>query len=232
MTDFVFPAIAIPSVEVVGSRQRFPVRRIFCVGRNYAEHAREMGGAPPEAPIFFTKPADAIVPNGASVPYPSRTSNLHHEVELVVAIGRAGRDIQLGHALEHVWGYAVGNDLTRRDQQAAAKKAGGPWDIAKGFDASAPISAIRRVSPDDPHSHVTRGRIWLQVNGEMRQESDVSEMIWKVPELIAELSVYFELRAGDLLYTGTPAGVGALQPGARIECGVEGLEVLRNTISS
>jgi fumarylpyruvate hydrolase len=216
-TDFVFQPSPTPSVAIIGSQQRFPVHRIYCVGRNYADHALEMGADPKsEPPVFFTKPADAVVPNGADIPYPPRTQNLHHEVELVVAIGASG-----------IFGYAVGNDLTRRDLQGAAKKKGHPWDTGKAFDASAPISAIRPVS----QGHIERGRIWLTVNGESRQTSDVREMIWSVPDIIAELSTLFELKAGDLIYTGTPAGVGPLQPGDLIECGVEGLETLRNRIS-
>jgi fumarylpyruvate hydrolase len=202
------------------------VHRIYCVGRNYADHVREMGSDLKEPPVFFTKPADAIVPSGTAVPYPPRTTNFHHEVELVVAIGSPGRNIDAQKALTHVFGYAVGNDLTRRDLQAAAKKAGSPWDTSKGFDASAPIAAIRPAS----QGHVERGRIWLSVNGEMRQQSDVAEMIWRVPEIIAELSTLFELRAGDLIYTGTPAGVGALKAGDKIECGIDGLETLRTPI--
>jgi fumarylpyruvate hydrolase len=225
--EFVFAPAPIPSVAVRGTAQRFPVHRIYCVGRNYADHAREMGSDPKvESPVFFTKPADAIVPSGAPVSYPSRTENLHHEVELVVAIGRAGRTITAAHAREYIFGYAVGNDLTRRDLQGASKKKGLPWDTGKGFDASAPISVIRPVSL----GHVERGRIWLSVNGETRQQSDVSEMIWSVPEVIAELSTFFELKAGDLIYTGTPAGVGPVKPGDRMECGIDGLETLSNTI--
>jgi fumarylpyruvate hydrolase len=228
MTEFVFVPPPIPSVKIAGTGQRFPVHRIYCVGRNYAEHAREMGSDPKvEPPVFFTKPADAIVPSGAAIPYPPRTENLHYEVELVVAIGGSGRNIAAGQAHGHIFGYAVGNDLTRRDLQGASKKKGLPWDTGKAFDASAPIAAIRPASL----GHVERGRIWLSVNGETRQQSDVSEMIWGVPEIIAELSTLFELRAGDLIYTGTPAGVGPLEPGDQIECGVEGLEILRNTIT-
>ena len=227
-TEFVFLPPPIPTVEIAGTEQRFPVHRIYCVGRNYAEHAREMGSDPKvEPPVFFTKPADAIIPGGAAIPYPPRTENLHYEVELVVAIGSAGRNIAAGQARGHIFGYAVGNDLTRRDLQGASKKKGLPWDTGKAFDASAPIGAIRPVSL----GHVEHGRIWLSVNGETRQQSDVSEMIWGVPEIIAELSTLFELKAGDLIYTGTPAGVGPLKPGDQIECGVEGLEILRNTIT-
>jgi fumarylpyruvate hydrolase len=227
MIDFAFPPPAMPSVAVAGSTQRFPVHRIYCVGRNYAEHVREMGGdTAREAPVFFTKPADAVMANDATIPYPPRTSNLHHEIELVVAIGRAGRDIHKDRALEHVFGYAVGNDLTRRDLQAASKQKGLPWDTSKGFDCSAPVSTIRPAS----QGHLSQGRIWLAVNGQKRQESDLAEMIWTVPEMLAELSTLFELKPGDLVFTGTPAGVGALKPGDRIEGGIDGLEVLRNTI--
>jgi fumarylpyruvate hydrolase len=227
--EFVFLPPATPAVGIAGTNQRFPVHRIYCVGRNYADHAREMGSDPKvEPPVFFCKPADAIVANGGEVPFPSRTDNFHYEVELVIAIGGAGRNIAAAQALGHVFGYAVGNDLTRRDLQAAAKKKGTPWDSAKGFDGSAPIGAIRPASL----GHIERGRIWLSLNGETRQQSDVSEMIWSVPEIIAELSRFFELKAGDLIYTGTPAGVGPLKPGDRLECGVDGLEVLRNTIGA
>jgi len=217
-----------PTVEVAGSTARFPVHRIYCVGRNYAAHAREMGMDPErEPPFFFTKPADAVVPNGASVPYPPRTSNLHHEIELVVAIGEGGTDIPVANALAHVFGYAVGNDLTRRDLQAAARNDGRPWDVAKGFDHSAPLSAIRRVADG---GHPESGAIWLEVNGEARQRADLAEMIWGVPEIIAELSTYFELRPGDLVFTGTPAGVGPLQRGDSLVGGIDGLDTLRTTI--
>jgi fumarylpyruvate hydrolase len=226
MSEFVFAPPAVPAVTVAGSTQRFPVRRIYCVGLNYADHIREMGAAP-TPPVFFMKPADAIVANGAAVPYPPASENFHYEIELVVAIGRAGRDIGASRALEHVFGYAAGNDLTRRDLQKAAKDRGDPWDTSKGFDYSAPVAAIRPVSA----GHVTRGRIWLSVNGTLRQESDISRMIWDVPHIIAALSKLYELRPGDLIFTGTPAGVGPVKPGDRLEGGVEGLEVLRNTIA-
>lgn len=217
-----------PSVEVTGSQHRFPVHRIYCVARNYAAHAREMGSDPErEPPCFFSKPADAVVPNGAAVSYPPRTSNLHHEIELVVAIGSAGRNIELAAALDHVFGYAVGNDLTRRDLQAEAKSKGMPWDVSKGFDASAPISAIR---PAADLGHPRSGRIWLEVNGQPRQDADLAEMIWNVAEVVAELSTYFELRAGDLIFTGTPAGVGPLVRGDTVVGGIDGLETLRTVI--
>jgi fumarylpyruvate hydrolase len=225
---YVIPAPAQTSVEVAGSSERFPVHRIYCVGRNYAAHAREMGMDPErEPPFFFSKPADAIVPNGAPVPYPPRTGNLHHEIELVVAIGTGGRDIPLADALAHVFGYAVGNDLTRRDLQFAAREKGQPWDISKGFDRSAPVSAIRRAAEV---GHLERGRIWIEVNGERRQQADLSEMIWSVPEIVAELSTLFDLAPGDLIFTGTPAGVGPLQRGDSLVGGIDGLETLRTTI--
>jgi fumarylpyruvate hydrolase len=227
-SEFVFLPPVLPSVEIVGNRKRFPVHRIYCVGRNYADHVREMGSDPKEPPVFFTKPADAIVASGATIPYPSRTENLHYEVELVVAIGEAGRDITVSQGLAHVFGYAVGNDLTRRDLQAAAKKKGLPWDSGKAFDASSPIGAIRPASL----GHIQTGKIWLTINGETRQQSDLAEMIWSVPAIIAELSTLFELKAGDLIYTGTPAGVGPLQPGDHMECGIDGLETLRNTVGA
>jgi fumarylpyruvate hydrolase len=227
MTRFAFDPVAQPSVEIAASEQRFPVRRIYCVGRNYAEHVLEMGGMPErDPPFFFSKPPDAVVANGANVPYPPRTANLHHEIELVVAIGRAGRNIPAANALEHVFGYAVGNDFTRRDLQAAAREGGKPWDTSKGFDNSAAISAIHTGK----RGQVPQGRIWLSVNGTVRQDSLVSRMTWAVPEIIAELSTFFELKPGDLIYTGTPSGVGPLKAGDRVEGGVEGLDELRNTI--
>ena len=227
MTDFAFTPSSLPSVAITGSAQRFPVHRIYCVGRNYADHAREMGTDPKtEPPVFFTKPPDAVTANGAAVPFPPRTSNFHHEIELVVAIGRGGGDIPASHAREHVFGYAVGIDLTRRDLQLSARKRGEPWDVGKAFDHSAPIGAIRPAA----QGHVDGGRIWLQVNQEMRQQADLASMIWSVPEIVAELSGLFQLQPGDLIYTGTPAGVGPLRPGDRIEGGIEGLEGLRITI--
>jgi fumarylpyruvate hydrolase len=226
--SFVIPPVAQPTVDVAGSDDRFPVHRIYCVGRNYAKHAREMGMDPDrEPPFFFAKPADALVANGTPVPYPPRTANLHHEIELVVAIGRGGRGIPVAGALEHVFGYAVGLDLTRRDLQFAAREQGRPWDVAKGFDCSAPIGAIR---PAAQMGHPERGSIWLEVNGEARQRANLSEMIWSVPEIVAELSTYFELRAGDLVFTGTPEGVGPVQRGDSLVGGIDGLETLRITI--
>jgi fumarylpyruvate hydrolase len=228
MTAFVFPAPAQPSVAVAGSEQRFPVHRIYCIGLNYADHVREFGRDPERAPpVFFMKPADAVVDNGAAVSYPPATTNFHYEIELVAALARGGRDIAVQDALGLVFGYAAGNDLTRRDLQSAAKERGEPWDTSKGFDCSAPVAALRPASA----GHLTRGRIWLSVNGVVRQESDISRMLWDVPQIIAALSGLYELRAGDLIFTGTPAGVGAVKPGDRLEGGIEGLEVLRNTIA-
>ena len=225
---FVIPPTVQTTVEVTGTDARFPVHRVYCVGRNYAKHAREMGMDPErEPPFFFSKPADAVVPNGTPVPYPPRTSNLHHEIELVVAIGTGGRDIPLANALAHVFGYAVGNDLTRRDLQFEAREHRRPWDVAKGFDCSAPVSAIH---PAAEVGHPERGAIWLEVNGESRQRADLSEMIWSVPEIVAELSTYFDLRSGDLIFTGTPEGVGPVQRGDSLVGGIDGLETLRTTI--
>ena len=226
--SFVIPPTVQATVEVAGTEARFPVHRVYCVGRNYAKHAREMGMDPErEPPFFFAKPADAIGPNGTPVPYPPRTANLHHEIELVVAIGTGGRDIPVANALAHVFGYAVGNDLTRRDLQFEAREQQRPWDVAKGFDCSAPVSAVRPVTEV---GHPERGAIWIEVNGESRQRADLSEMIWSVPEIIAELSTYFELRPGDLIFTGTPEGVGPVQRGDSLVGGVDGLETLRTTI--
>jgi fumarylpyruvate hydrolase len=226
---YVWAPRAVSAVEVQGSAALFPVHRIYCVGRNYAAHAREMGNDPTrEPPFFFSKPADAIVPNNATIPYPPRTQNLHHEIELVIAIGGGGKDIHAHSALDHVYGYAVGNDLTRRDLQSAARDKGQPWDTSKGFDRSAAIAAIRPVSAG---GHVARGTIWLKVNGELKQQGDIGDLIWSVPEIIAELSTLFELAAGDLIYTGTPAGVGAVKSGDRMEGGVDGLQTLVTIIA-
>lgn len=229
MQNLAFAVPPRPVVPVAGSSTLFPVHRIYCVGKNYAAHAREMGTDPTrEPPFFFSKPADALVGDRARVAYPPRTGNFHHEIELVVAIGGEGREVSREAALELVYGYAVGNDFTRRDLQARAKDKGQPWDVAKGFDESAAISAIRTVGQV---GHPQRGRIWLAVNGAVRQDADISELTWSVPEIIAELSTLFTLRPGDLIYTGTPAGVGALHRGDRIEGGVEGVGSLSNEIA-
>jgi fumarylpyruvate hydrolase len=201
------PTISVP----VAGAGAFPVRRVFCVGRNYAAHAREMGGDPSrEPPFFFTKPADALVTGGADTPYPAATANLHHEMELVVAIGTGGADIPADAALSHVFGYAAGLDLTRRDLQDEAKAARRPWDMAKGFDASAPIGEI---APAAAIGHPAAGRIALTVNGTVKQEGDLLDQIWAVPEIIAALSRLVRLAPGDLIFTGTPEGVGALAKG-------------------
>jgi fumarylpyruvate hydrolase len=208
--DYVVSPPTMPSVPVQGG-SAFPVRRIFCVGRNYAAHVREMGGDPrAEPPMFFTKPADSIVTAGAPMPYPPATSNLHHEMELVVAIGTGGADIPEGKALAHVWGYAAGLDMTRRDLQAEAVRAGRPWDMAKGFDASAPIGDI---APAARIGHPAAGQIRLTVNGEVRQDADLSDMIWNVPAIVAALSRLVRLAPGDLIFTGTPDGVGPVVAG-------------------
>jgi fumarylpyruvate hydrolase len=224
---YAVPVTPVTTVPVVGG-DPFPVRRIFCVGRNYAAHAREMGHDPErEAPFFFTKPADALLLTGATMPYPSKTNDLHHEIELVVAIGKAGTDIAVDQALTHVYGYAVGLDMTRRDLQGEAKKAGRPWDMGKGFDNSAPIAPIHKASDV---GHIDHGAIWLKVNGEIRQNSDVKELIWSVSEVIAYLSGLVELKPGDLIYSGTPEGVAAVKRGDRLYGHIDKLTDLDVTI--
>ncbi len=213
--------VSAPALSIKGSAETFPVRRIYCVGRNYAEHTREMGGDPTrDPPFFFAKPADAVVANGGDVPYPPRTSNLHHEVELVVAIGQGGAAIPVASALSHVFGYAVGDDLTRRDLQAQQKSKGLPWEISKGFDHSAPMTALHPVALV---GHPDRARIWLDVNGVRRQDATLDQMTWSVAEIIAELSTFFRLERGDLIFTGTPAGIGALVPGDAVHAGIDGI---------
>jgi len=227
MSDAI-PAPARVTVPIVGSGATFPVRRIYCVGRNYAAHAREMGADTRESPFFFQKPADAIVPSGATIAYPPATSNLHHEVELVLAIGQGGADIAVEDARRHVYGAAVGLDLTRRDLQSAAKAAGKPWEVAKAFDASAPLSAIQRLQgPELPRS----GRISLAVNDQLRQDGDLADMIWSCAEIVAHLSRLFRLEPGDLVFTGTPAGVGALNRGDQVVGRIEGLASVSITIA-
>ncbi|MFZ6762806.1 fumarylacetoacetate hydrolase family protein [Pseudoroseomonas sp. WGS1072] len=226
MSDYVIAAPPAASVPVQGGGS-FPVRRIFCVGRNYAEHTREMGGDPTrEQPFYFTKPFDAVVTGGADTAYPPATSDLHHEMELVIAIGTGGKDIAESAALKHVWGYAAGLDMTRRDLQAQAKKTGKPWDMAKGFDQSCPIGPIVRAEGVDP----SRGRIELKVNGQVRQSSDLSKMIWSVPEIIANLSRLVTLAPGDLIMTGTPEGVAAVVRGDVLEGEVEGVGTVRTRL--
>jgi len=229
--DYCFPAPPQPLVPIAESSQAYPVHRIYCVGRNYADHAREMGASGREAPFFFTKPADAVLPAGleaVAIPYPDRTSDLQHEVELVVALGAPGYRVTVEQAARLVWGYAVGLDLTRRDLQAEAKRTGRPWDVGKGFERSAPIGAIR---PAAQVGILDGRRIWLDVNGQPRQVGQLSQMIWSVEETIAQLSGYFELQAGDLIFTGTPAGVGPLVPGDRVEAGIDGIGTIRMRIA-
>ena len=226
--SFVFAPPTLPSVPLHGSAQRFAVHRIYCVGRNYEDHAKEMGFTGREPPFFFLKPADAVLPVDAGqtglLPYPSLTANLHHEVELVVAIGQGGRDIPAAQALQHVYGYAVGLDMTRRDLQNDMKKQGRPWCIGKGFEHSAPIGPITPATQADG---VAKAAIWLQVNGQDRQRSSTDKLIWNIAETIEHLSHAWELQPGDLIYTGTPEGVGAVVSGDLIEAGIDGLEGLR-----
>jgi fumarylpyruvate hydrolase len=222
---FELPVAAVP---IVGSDQTFPVRRIYCVGRNYADHAQEMGFTGREPPFFFAKPADSVVyvPPGetVSIPYPSQSSNVHHEIELVVAIGKRGSNISEADAAQYIFGYAVGLDMTRRDLQLELRKAGRPWELGKAYDQSAPIGPI---CPASQAGNLADARIWVDVNGEKRQDSTISKLIWNVNETIAYLSRYFELQPGDLIYTGTPAGVGAIVPGDLMSGGVEGLGDIR-----
>ncbi|KFI09020.1 fumarylacetoacetate hydrolase family protein [Massilia sp. BSC265] len=221
MSSYVITAPAQPSLAVAGALERFPIRRVFCVGRNYGAHAREMGSDPGrEPPFFFTKPADAVVPASGTVPYPPATQDLHHEVELVVALGAGGADVDPANAMSLVWGYGVGLDLTRRDLQAVAKDAGRPWDMAKGFDASAPCSPL---IPAAKLGHPQDARIWLEVNGALRQEGNLNEMIWPIADVISLLSRLVTLAPGDLIFTGTPAGVAALKPGDQVRGGVDGV---------
>lgn len=223
------PAGAIPQVAIAGSDETFPVRRIYCVGRNYAAHAREMGSDPDrEPPFFFMKPADAVVASGSTIPYPPATENYQHEIELVAAIGTGGRDIAVEAALDHVFGYAVGLDMTRRDLQMQAREKGRPWDMGKGFDQSAPCAAIHPVAAV---GHIASGAIWVEVNGEKRQVADVADLIWNVAETIAHLSRLVALAPGDLIYTGTPEGVARVGPGDRMVGHIDGLGDLEITIA-
>lgn len=219
------PEVCSVAVPIVGQCGEFPVRRIYCVGQNYADHAREMGSNPErQTPFFFGKPADAIVASGSTIPYPARTHDLHHEVELVVALAAGGVDIAPDKAAALILGFAVGVDLTRRDLQAEAKRNGRPWDMAKGFDRSAPIGPIKTTAPRG------NAEISLSVNGGIRQKSDLARMIWTVPEIVAELSRYVELKGGDLIFTGTPAGVGPLYPGDAVSADIDGLPAIEFSI--
>ena len=229
--SYVFTPAPVVSVPVVGSGDRFPVHRIYCVGRNYEEHAKEMGFTGREPPFFFMKPADAIVVvntgETGQLPYPSLTANLHHEIELVVAIGKGGKNIQAADALSHIYGYAVGLDMTRRDLQNDMKKQGRPWCIGKAFDQSAPIGPI---TPADQAGDIARAEIHVQVNGQDRQRSNVSKLIWSISETIEHLSAAWELQPGDLIFSGTPEGVGAVRPGDTMTGGVAGLEPIRVSV--
>jgi fumarylpyruvate hydrolase len=221
---YVIPGWSLPALPVAGSAELFPVRRIFCVGRNYAEHQKEMGGSGREQPFFFTKSAHALVPGGGEVHYPPKTANYHYETELVVAIHRDGRHIDAKRANEHVYGYAVGLDMTRRDLQQWGKDHGRPWDFGKDFDEAAPCSAL---APASTIGHPAKGALWLRVNGRERQKADLADMIWSVPEQIAYLSEYYGLEPGDLIFSGTPAGVGPVKPGDELHAGVDGVGELK-----
>ena len=224
MPHYVVPPLDVTSLPVTGSDARFPVRRVFAIGQNYAEHVVEMGGVPEKkTPLFFTKPADAVVAEGGDIPYPTMSKDVHHELELVVALREGGKNIPVDQAANHIFGYGVGIDFTRRDLQFAAKEKGRPWDVAKGFDHSAPVSAI---TPVEQAGDMTSGAILLKVNGEVRQNGDLKDMIWSIGEIISELSRYFELKAGDLIFTGTPSGVSAIKPGDEIVGKIGSLESL------
>ncbi len=230
--NYVFSPAPVVSVPVFGSATHFPVHRIYCVGRNYEEHAKEMGFSGREAPFFFMKPADALVVVNpgevASMPYPSLTKNLHHEIELVVALGKGGRNIAAADAHKHIFGYAVGLDMTRRDLQNEAKKLGRPWSISKGFDHSAPIGAI---TPMADAAGIASAEILLQVNGQQRQRSQITKLIWNVSEVIEHLSAAWELQSGDLIYTGTPEGVAAVVSGDTMNASVTGLQSITVTVA-
>jgi fumarylpyruvate hydrolase len=226
-TSFVIAAPAQPQIPVAGTSQSFPVRRIWCVGRNYLEHIRELGNDERQPPFFFAKHADMIAPDGASIPYPPLTRDLHHEVELVVALKSGGADIDPARALDHVYGYGVGVDLTRRDLQMASRKKEQPWEIGKSFDQSAPCGPLR---PAAEIGHPAKARIWLKVNGETRQDGDIAQMIWNTAEVIAKLSQQVSVGAGDIIMTGTPAGVAAIAKGDRIECGIDGIGTLKCSV--
>jgi fumarylpyruvate hydrolase len=221
MPTYVFTPPPQAALPVKGSDALFPVRRVYCVGRNYAEHAREMGHDPDrEPPFFFQKNPDNLLIDGGGFPYPARSEDVHFEIELVAALHKGGVNIPVGQALDHVWGYAVGLDMTRRDLQGQAKKMGRPWEIGKAFERSAPCTAL---VPASEIGHPAKGRIWLEVNGETRQDGDLAELIWNIPETIGYLSGLFELAPGDLIFTGTPAGVGAIKRGDVMKGGVAGV---------
>jgi fumarylpyruvate hydrolase len=218
-----------PSLSIAGSADTFPVRRIFCVGRNYAEHQKEMGGDGREQPFFFLKTEHALVPRGGTVHYPAKTSNYHYETEMVVALAKGGRRIDAKRANDHIFGYAVGLDMTRRDLQQWGKDHGRPWDFGKNFDESAPCGEL---APATKSGHPSRGAIWLTVNGKQRQRADLAEMIWSVPEQIAYLSEYYSLEPGDIIFSGTPAGVGPVKPGDELHAGIDGVGELKVKIAA
>jgi fumarylpyruvate hydrolase len=225
--SFIFPLEQV-SLPIVGNDKRFPVRRIYCVGRNYLDHIRETAGADErEPPFFFQKPTDAILDNGGEFPFPPQSEKVHHEIELVVAIDKGGKEISTENALDHVYGYTVGIDMTRRDLQGLAKEMRRPWEAGKSFDHAAPCSAI---VPAADIGHPDSGRIWLAVNGEVRQDGDLAQQIWSVPESIAHLTTLFELAPGDLIMTGTPAGVGSIHPGDKITGGIDGIADIEITV--
>ncbi|MFG1283043.1 fumarylacetoacetate hydrolase family protein [Xanthobacter autotrophicus] len=228
MVSYVFAPPAVPTLPIVGSDDHFPVHRIYCVGRNFADHAVEMGHDPnKEPPFFFQKNPDTLVPHGATIAYPKMSQDVHHEIELVVALKAGGEDIPLERALDCVFGYAVGLDLTRRDLQGEAKKLGRPWEVGKAFEEAAPCSAL---VPAATIGHPDAGRIFLKINGSVKQEGNLNQMIWKVPEMITTLSTLFRLAPGDLIFAGTPAGVGPISKGDVLEGGVEGVGELRLTV--
>ena len=223
-TDFVIPAAPQASIPVAGTSKSFPVRRVWCVCRNYLEHIRELGNDERQPPFFFAKHADMIAPAGAAIPYPSLTKDLQHEVEFIVALKSGGANIKPEDALAHVYGYGVGIDLTRRDLQMASRKKEQPWEIGKSFDQSAPCGALR---PASEIGHPAKARIWLKVNGEIRQDGDLEQMIWNTAEIISKLSQQVSVGAGDVIMTGTPAGVGPLVAGDSVECGIDGIGELK-----
>jgi fumarylpyruvate hydrolase len=226
-TSYVIPAAPQPVIAVAGTSETFPVRRIWCVGRNYLEHIRELGNDEKQPPFFFSKHADMVEADGAIIPYPSMTKDFHFEAEFVIALKSGGANIDEAKALDHVYGYGVGIDFTRRDQQNEMKKLQRPWEIAKSFDRSAPISAL---APAAKIGHPSKGRIWLSVNGTMKQDADLAQMIWDTPGIISKLSQQVNVAAGDIIMTGTPAGVAAVQPGDKLECGIDGIGTLKVSI--
>jgi fumarylpyruvate hydrolase len=227
MSGYVFECPPVVGLRVAGVGDLFPVRRVYCIGRNYAAHAVEMGHDPSrEPPFFFQKNPDNLDPSG-EFPYPARSTDVHHEMEMIVALKSGGVDIPLGQALDHVYGYGLALDMTRRDLQGEAKKLGRPWEIGKAFERSAPVGEIHRVSEI---GHPASGRIELKINGEVRQEGDLNQMIWKVPEMISYLSEYFELAPGDVILSGTPSGVGPVRKGDRMEASIEGVGTMTVTV--